>query len=79
MAVEALMRCPECGAELKSGYLGYGSGLLWHERPLRGLVRFFPFAIATGHFVLGNRTSSGFFTSRLARKCERCGTVVIPS
>ncbi|MFQ5857010.1 MAG: PF20097 family protein [Anaerolineae bacterium] len=70
--------CPECGSALEDGFLGYGSGLLWHEHKLRGWRRIFLYAVPTGHFVLGSIASSPFITSVPARKCTACGTVVLP-
>lgn len=71
-------RCPECGSALENGFLSYGSGLLWHEHKLRGWRRVFIYAMATGHFVVGNWASSGLMASKPARKCAICGTVVLP-
>lgn len=70
--------CPECGAKLQFGFVSYGSGILWHKTPLRGFSRFFPIAFTTGRPIIGNWTSSGLLTSRPAKMCDSCGTVVLP-
>ncbi len=78
MTPTRIHRCPECGEDLKDGYLAYGSGLMWHEFELRGWPRMFPYPLATGHFVLGSWASPGLITSTPARKCSACGTVILP-
>jgi ribosomal protein S27AE len=77
MAEVRTRQCPECGTGLEDGFLGYGTGLLWHESRLRGWHRLFPFAIAEGNYIVGNWTSTGLITSIPARKCPACGTVVL--
>jgi hypothetical protein len=73
-----MMHCPECNSELVDGYVGYGSGILWHERKLTGWRRIFPIALLNGAFILGNWTSPGVYTFVEARKCPECNTVVLP-
>ncbi|MHC4460096.1 MAG: PF20097 family protein [Planctomycetota bacterium] len=70
--------CPECGSGLESGFVSYGSGLVWHKTQLRGLQRVFVCAFATGRAVVGNWISTGLMTSCPAMMCETCGTVVLP-
>jgi ribosomal protein S27AE len=70
--------CPECGAELQTGFVSHGSGLVWHGSALRGWKRLFPWGFATGQPIVGNWTSSGLMTSRPAKQCPVCGTIVLP-
>ena len=70
--------CPECGSRLEDGFIGYASGILWHEQELHGWRRAFPFALAEGRFVVGNWPSTPWFRSRTARRCPACGTLVLP-
>jgi predicted RNA-binding Zn-ribbon protein involved in translation (DUF1610 family) len=79
MTNETLHPCPECGAELENGYLGYGSGLLWHRIRLSGPARIGFVAIPTGQYIVGNWRASGFVSQVPARKCPKCGTVVLPN
>lgn len=71
------MYCPECNSELEDGYVGYGSGILWHKHKLKGWRRIFPIALLNGAFILGNWTSPGVYTFIKARKCSECNIVVL--
>ena len=72
-------RCPECGATLDDGFVGYFSGIMWHEKQPTGWQRLFPFVLSTGRFVIGNWGSTPWTRCREARKCRGCGTLVLPT
>jgi hypothetical protein len=73
-----VMVCPECTEILESGYVSYGSGLVWHEAALHSWRRLFFYALATGQPIIGSWRSSGLMSSRRALKCPACGTIVLP-
>ena len=72
-------QCPECGAALEEGYIGYFSGIVWHEEELMGLQRLIPFVFSAAHFIIGTITSTPWIRSRQARRCRSCGTLVVPA
>ncbi len=77
---QAVLRpCPECGAELENGYIGYGSGILWHKIKLQGAARIGFVAVPTGSYIVGDWKSTGFISQVPGRKCIKCGTVVLPN
>ena len=71
--------CPECGAGLEDGYVGYFSGIMWHEQHLMGLQRLFPFVLSAAHLIIGNLASTPWIRSRKASRCRDCGTLVVPA
>jgi len=73
------MHCPECGAILDAGYIGYFSGIMWHEKELIGWQRIFPFVLSAAQFVISNAASTFWIRSREARRCPECGTLVVPT
>jgi hypothetical protein len=72
-------RCPDCGATLDAGFIGYFSGIVWYEKELVGWQRLIPFVLSSAHFIIGNVTSTPWIRSREARKCRSCGTLVVPT
>jgi rubredoxin len=71
--------CPECGATLDDGFIGYFSGIMWHDQEPTGWLRIFPFVLSTGHFIVGNAASTPWARNRKARRCRDCGTLVVPT
>ena len=71
--------CPECGATLEDGFIGYFSGIMWHDEDPQGLQRIFPFVLSAGRFIFSNAMSTPWIRSRKARKCPGCGTLVVPA
>ena len=71
--------CPECGATLEAGFIGFFSGIMWHEKELMGWQRLLPFVLRSAHFIISNATSTPWIRSREARKCRDCGTLVVKS
>jgi hypothetical protein len=72
------VKCPECETELEAGYLSLGTGLVWHKTGLRGFRRLFVYAFLTGEKIVGTWLSSGLLFSIPAKRCNACGTVVMP-
>jgi len=72
-------RCPECGAALEDGFIGYFSGIMWHDEELMGLQCLIPFVLSAAHFIIGNLASTPWIRSRKASKCRDCGTLIVPS
>jgi rubredoxin len=72
------VRCPGCGAALQAGFIGCFSGIMWHDKELKGWKRLFPFVLTAGHFVVSNAASTPWIRSREALKCRDCGTLVVP-
>ena len=79
MTVVQKARCPECGAALEDGFIGYFSGIIWHDEDPAGWRRVFPFVLGAGRFIISNPTSTPWIRSRKARKCRNCGTLVVPA
>lgn len=79
MAESHEAHCPECGGTLHDGFIGYFSGILWHDDDPEGWQRIFPFVLSVGRFVVGNAVSTLWIRSRRARKCRDCGTLVVPA
>ena len=77
MAKTQESHCPECGAVLEGGFIGYFSGIMWHEKDPKGLLRILPFVLGAGNFIIGNAASTPWIRSRKARKCRGCGTLVV--
>jgi rubredoxin len=71
--------CPECGATLENGFIGYFSGIMWHDMKPEGWQRVFPFVLSAGRFIISNPASTPWVRSRNARKCRDCGTLVVPA
>jgi len=71
-------KCPQCGNIFQTGFISYGSGLVWHKTKLKGLKRLFFLAFSSGRPVVGNCLSSGLMTSYPAMLCDDCGTVLLP-
>jgi rubredoxin len=71
--------CPECGAPLDAGYIGFFSGIMWHEEEVMGWRRLFPFVLSTARFIISNVGSTPWIRSREARRCPDCGTLVVPT
>jgi hypothetical protein len=71
--------CPECGASLETGFVGYFSGIMWHEEQLMALQRLFPFVLGAAQFIIGGLASTPWIRSRKALRCSVCGTLVVPA
>ena len=78
MTEKRLAPCPECGSALEEGFIGYFSGIMWHEEQLEGLQRTIPFVLGAADFILGSVVSTPWIRSRRASRCRACGTVVVP-
>jgi len=72
-------QCPECDAGLEDGYIGFFSGIMWHDQPVTGLLRLFPFVLSAASFIISNLISTPWIRSRQARRCRSCGTLIVPS
>ncbi|MCW8985132.1 MAG: PF20097 family protein [Thermoanaerobaculales bacterium] len=79
MAENQKAHCPECGAALEDGFIGYFSGIRWYDKDPEGWRRIFPFVLSAGHFIVGNAASTPWIRSRKALKCRGCGTLVLPA
>jgi hypothetical protein len=79
MAESHEKHCPECGATLEDGFIGYFSGIMWHDKDPVGWQRLFPFVLGAGNFTISNVASTPWIRSRKARKCRDCGTLVVPA
>jgi len=79
MAESHEAHCPECGATLEAGFIGYFSGIVWHDKELTEWQRLIPFVFGPTRFIIGNVTSTPWIRSREARKCRVCGTLVVPT
>ena len=70
--------CPECGAPLDDGFIGYFSGIMWYDSDPRVWRRVIPFCLEAGRFIIGNVGSTPWTRTRRARQCRACGTLVVP-
>lgn len=71
--------CPDCGAPLEPGFIGYFSGIVWGDNEPVGWRRLAPFVFGSAHFIIGNWTSTPWVRCRAARRCRSCGTLVVPA
>ena len=72
-------RCPECGAALDDGFIGYFSGIMWYDSEPWGWQSVFPFCLTAGRFLIGNAASTPWARTRKARQCRACRTLVVPA
>lgn len=72
-------RCPECGAALADGFIGFFSGIMWYDSETRGWQRVIPFCLKAGRFLVSNVASTPWTRIRRARICRDCGTLVVPA
>jgi hypothetical protein len=72
------MKPPVDDLELEEGFVGYFSGVMWHQERIEGLQRMIPFILSTADFIIGTVVSTPWIRSRRASRCRDCGTLVVP-
>jgi hypothetical protein len=73
------VNCPQCGAALESGFIGYFSGIMWHERAIVEWRRLIPFVFGAAKFIIGGIVSTPWIRSHEAWRCPARGTLVVPT